>query len=218
MLRGSSLQLGPNEQLIAIMRRFSFAPLVMRSSGLVLVASAWWASTASSQTCQPADSRSRTIIQRLTDWITTPDPAKVQLRNTAYHIPVVPTSQLVVITDAQACRKASSAFAAELGIPQAPVYTIQMGSGASTWYAVHDPAFHAGKLGAVMIFDKPWKRYGEGQGLHLGLCSLASIRSRAGMTRPWRAAERTGVPRASRSEFNTQRGESSAARTRRAVT
>jgi hypothetical protein len=142
------------------MRRTSFALLVIRTSGILLIASAWWTDSLSSQTCRTADSRSRAIIQRLTDWITTTDPAKVQLRNNSFHIPVVPTNQLVVITDAQTCRKASTAYAAELSVAQAPVYAIQMGSGTSTWYAVHDPSFHAGELGAVIIFDKRWKRFG----------------------------------------------------------
>jgi hypothetical protein len=115
-----------------------------------------------SATCRPAGSGTNALIQRLTYWMTTTDPQKIQLRNNAYHIPVVPTSTLVAITDQKTCRKAGGTYASQLGTTPAPVDVVRGGSGNSTFYAVHDPTVgtQPGGFGAVLLLDKTFKRIG----------------------------------------------------------
>lgn len=133
---------------------------VAQSVLLLLLSVGSWDHVAA-QSCRPAGDTTNAIIRRLTYWITVTDPAKVSLRDTKFKIPVVPTSQLVVATDPKVCTKAAQVYAAQFARSASPsVFTIQMGSGGSLYYAVYDPAADYHELSTVLIFDKRWNRYG----------------------------------------------------------
>lgn len=132
-----------------------------RSGALLVLVGMVPAPRLEAQSCRPANDTTKAIIARLTYWITVTDPAKVNLRNTAFKIPVVATNKLVVATDTKICAKAAQAYAARFGRPtSASVFAVVMGSGASTWYAVYDPSADYHELASVVIFDRQWNHYG----------------------------------------------------------
>jgi hypothetical protein len=117
--------------------------------------------------CLPADEKSALLITVLRNWVTTTDPQKIADRDQIFHIPVVPPPTIALVTDKTICAKGSKAYATRVKSPVAgPVYVIQMGSGNSVWYLVHDPtpAPSGGEFNSFIVFDKRWNRYGGWSG------------------------------------------------------
>ena len=136
-------------------------PTTLMPRGVALALASLLPARLAGQSCKPASDTTAAIIGRLTYWLTVTDPAKVTLRDTKFKIPVVPTRQLVVATDSRICAKAAQAYAAEFARSPSPsVFTITMGSGSLTWYAVYDPSADYHELSTVLIFDRRWNRYG----------------------------------------------------------
>jgi hypothetical protein len=131
-------------------------------AGALLATAVQIAPLASQATCRPAGSGTSALIQQLTFWITTGSPQKVQLRNNAYHIPVVPTNTLAAVTDPKVCSKAGATYATALHTTPGAVNVVRGGSGNSLFYAVQDPTVgrQQGSFGAVLILDKTFRKTG----------------------------------------------------------
>jgi hypothetical protein len=61
--------------------------------------------------CRPADGTSNRVISALTAWVTTTDPQRISQRDNIFHIPVVPVSQITLVTDERICSKVVAAYA-----------------------------------------------------------------------------------------------------------
>lgn len=112
----------------------------------------------STSLCRPADQQSAGLIDYIKALETTTDSEQVNARNNIYHLPVVSTTQIALVTDARTCAKASAAYGPPTGSTTSPlVYVIQLGK---SGYAVLDPTQLAGEYRTVMIFDRQWKKLG----------------------------------------------------------
>lgn len=108
--------------------------------------------------CRATNPTSANLIGQLTNWVTTSDPERIAQRDTIYHIPVVPVSQLTLVTDETVCGKIIQAWAAlPGGHTAATIYVVKMGS---KNYAAYAPTDKAGEYSIVLIFDSKYKHVG----------------------------------------------------------
>ena len=128
--------------------------LVSRATSIAVVATVTL-STASAQTvpkCRPADGQSAALIYELKRYVTSQDPKVINARDNYYHIPVVATSQISLVTDERLCQKAIQAYASFASGAYTPtqVYLIKLGT---KNYVAHDPSVKAGEFSIVHVFD-----------------------------------------------------------------
>lgn len=107
--------------------------------------------------CRPADAHSRGLIRELQGWVTTTDAQTIASRDTIFHIPVVSSSQIVLVTDEKVCAKVAAAYLASAGYTPASLYVIKMGS---KGYVGFDPDRKGGEFTAVLIFSTKFVRIG----------------------------------------------------------
>lgn len=108
--------------------------------------------------CRPADATSANLIGQLQNWVTTTDPEDIAARDTIFHVPVVPVSQITAVTDEKVCTKIIQAYAAMPGgYTPLSIYAIKMGS---KYYVGYDPNRKAGEYSIVHIFDSKYAPIG----------------------------------------------------------
>ena len=109
-----------------------------------------WAQATSK--CRPADGQSAALIYELKRYVTSQDPKVIAARDNYYHVPVVSTSQITLVTDERLCLKAIQAYAAFPSGAYTPtrVYLIKMGT---KNYVAFDPDVKAGEFSIVHVFD-----------------------------------------------------------------
>jgi hypothetical protein len=128
------------------------------SRRVLLAAAVLIASTLSSAparaagTCRAASSKSTNIINRLKKYQTTTDTARIRLRDSVFHIPVVQVSQITLVTDERTCVKVAQAMNNLPVSPYIPttLYVIKMGS---KGYAAYDPNRGNGEFTEVIILN-----------------------------------------------------------------
>jgi hypothetical protein len=86
--------------------------------------------------------------------MTSSDPDDIYERQYYYKVPVVDTTQVVLVTDATTCERASAAYGPRAGETSNPrVYVVRLGDAG---YAVLDPLQLAGDNWVVIVFDPNW--------------------------------------------------------------
>jgi hypothetical protein len=130
------------------------AAAALSFSGLGTIASA-----RTTLKCRPADARTESLIYGLKWHVTSQDTAIIRSRDSVYHIPVVPVSQISVVTDERVCTKVIQAYAALAHGAYTPsrVYVIKMGS---KYTVAQDPDVMAGDFSIVHIFDSKYIEVG----------------------------------------------------------
>jgi len=109
-------------------------------------------------TCRQAtDPVAQNFVAYLQTLMTTSDTLLIRLRDSLYRLPVVPSSQVVLVTDAQKCARAARAVESDLeagGLPPFQnVILIQVG----TFYVVTDPAVRRGEYTLARVLDSKFK-------------------------------------------------------------
>lgn len=109
--------------------------------------------------CRAADSYSDMLIDALKWYVTTQDPATIAARDNYYHVPVVASSQISLVTDERICAKVVQAYASLPHGAYTPsrVYVIKMGS---KYTVASDPDAKAGEFSIVHIFDSKYVAIG----------------------------------------------------------
>jgi hypothetical protein len=109
--------------------------------------------------CRSADATSDRLIQGLKSDVVSTDPDVIRARDSVYHIPVVPASQISLVTDERVCAKVVQAYATLRYGPYTPtrVYVIKMGS---KYTVAHDPDVREGEFSLVHIFDSKYSKVG----------------------------------------------------------
>jgi len=79
--------------------------------------------------CRAADERSTALIVELKQWVLYTDPRRIYERDNYYHIPVVPLTQITLVTDEQICAKIVAEYSKLPQNPYTPasVYVIKNG-------------------------------------------------------------------------------------------
>ena len=108
--------------------------------------------------CRTDSNESQALIRELRRLMTSTDPDEVYERQYYYNVPVVDTTQVVLVTDAATCELASAAYGPPAGQTSNPsVYVIRLGAAG---YAVLDPLQLAGDNWVVIVFDQNWVAVG----------------------------------------------------------
>jgi hypothetical protein len=107
--------------------------------------------------CRAADARSLGLIRELREWVTTADPERIASRDTIFHIPVVPASQITLVTDERVCAKVVQAYARYPAHTPDSLYVIKM---RSRGYVGFDPDRKGGEFTAVYIFNSKYAHVG----------------------------------------------------------
>jgi hypothetical protein len=113
--------------------------------------------------CRPADATSARVISALTAWVTTTDPERISQRDNIFHVPVVPVSQITLVTDERICSKVAAAYASfpRFAYTPARLYVIKMGN---KNYVGYDPDKRGGEFTAVHVFDQKYVSVGGWSG------------------------------------------------------
>src|SRR6266508_6031669 len=132
------------------MRTRNLFSLYAVGTALVMLTTSPRASAQESLKCRAADQTSAGLITQLTNWVTTTDPERIADRDTLFHVPVVPVSQITLVTDEKICVKVIATYAALPGGYTPPtVYVVKMGS---KNYVGYDPTYKAGEYSIVFVF------------------------------------------------------------------
>jgi hypothetical protein len=107
--------------------------------------------------CRAADTQSLALIRELQEWMTTTDPQKIASRDTVFHLPVVSSSQVVLVTDEKLCAKVVQAYAGYPAYTPVNLYVVKLGS---KGYVGYDPDRKGGEFTAVHIFNTKFVRIG----------------------------------------------------------
>jgi hypothetical protein len=110
--------------------------------------------------CRPADSEGYGLVTYLKTLATATDRRQREARDSFYHVPVVPASQIVLVSDHRACRRAAQALTKyEDGNPgdadRRQVVVVSLGRN----WAVTDPD-EVTRYQTVVIFNSKWKQIG----------------------------------------------------------
>jgi hypothetical protein len=119
---------------------------------------------AAASTCRGPDDRTAGLIAYLTDLMTATDSTAVFGRDSVYHVPVVPTNEIHLVTDAHTCARAARAYGRQLeergrANKDRRVYVIQLGTH-DPHYLVLAPEEMAGEHHMIFIFDRTFKLTG----------------------------------------------------------
>ena len=127
-------------------------------AGALIVASPAMNAQAQAAECGAANDTSSALITDLKVWMKTENPTKVALRDRVFRIPVVPESQISLVTDRQTCSEIVKAYGRlpEFAYTPSRVYVIRIG----TEYAGYDPDRKGGEFVAVHLFDSKYSHIG----------------------------------------------------------
>ena len=130
------------------------------ASVAVLLAALGWVGQVQAQVCRPADVTSGDMIGILQRYAGATSGGDKTVRD-SLHLPLVSSSQVVLVTAESVCKKANQAYQGKLantgGSPfSGKVYVVQVGS---SNYAVMDPAFNYGnpRFWTIVVLDSRYK-------------------------------------------------------------
>ncbi len=108
--------------------------------------------------CRGADVTSASLIQELKNKVSETDPALVYARDNIFRVPVVPVSQITLVTDERICGKLVEAYSRDAaGWSPVSLYVVRMGT---KHFAVLDPNHKAGEFAIVKVFDSKYQPVG----------------------------------------------------------
>lgn len=100
--------------------------------------------------CRAADTRSLALIRELQEWETTTDPQRIASRDNIFHIPVVASNQITLVTDEKVCAKMVTAYTSKMAYTPTSLYVIKIGT---KGYAGYDPDRLHGEFTSLTIFN-----------------------------------------------------------------
>ena len=127
-------------------------------AGVLILVTPGMGARAQSTECGAENDTSAALITDLKGWIKTENPDRVALRDRVFHIPVVPESEISLVTDVRTCREIVKAYGRlpESAYTPSRVYVIRIGSE----YAGYDPDRKGGEFVAVHLFDSKYGHIG----------------------------------------------------------
>jgi hypothetical protein len=102
--------------------------------------------------CRPADSITVQLVAQFQQWMNTTNPERIAQRDTLFHIPVVASTAITVVTDEKICAKMITAYSTTSRLPYTPtrLYVLKLGS---KGYAGYDLGHGTGEFSSVSIFS-----------------------------------------------------------------
>jgi hypothetical protein len=137
--------------------RATSARFLLLAGGLLCAISA---SASAQGACLPSDSVTTMLRDAVVGLVTRYDPATITYRNEFADLPVVPDSEVTIVSDTAVCARASSALAliTPNGDPNTGAWVFRVGS---TRYVAFNFLQKSARSPYLVVYDTAWVRKGQ---------------------------------------------------------